>query len=68
MPVSMMVPWKVSRSTIAAHRRGSVKVLVQPEKDSLVAIATVQYEVRTLLTRSGVEEARGFPSWAPWGR
>ena len=32
MPVSMMLPSKVSRSTIAAQRRGSVKVLVQPLK------------------------------------
>ena len=32
----MMLPPKVRRSTIAAHRRGSVKVLVQPAKDSLV--------------------------------
>jgi hypothetical protein len=35
----MMVPLKVRRSTMAAHRRGSVKVLVQPEKDSFQAIA-----------------------------
>lgn len=39
MPVSMMAPLKVSRSTIAAHKRGSVKVLVQPENDSFEAIA-----------------------------
>jgi hypothetical protein len=30
----MMLPPKVRRSTMAAHRPGSVKVLVQPEKDS----------------------------------
>ena len=36
----MMLPSKVSRSTIAAQSRGSVKVLVQPAKDSLEAIAT----------------------------
>jgi hypothetical protein len=35
----MMVPPKVSRSTMAAQSLGSVKVLVQPEKDSLDAIA-----------------------------
>ena len=35
----MMVPLKASRSTMAAHRRGSVKVLVKPEKDSLEAMA-----------------------------
>ena len=39
MPVSMMAPLNVSRSTIAAQRRGSVKVFVHPEKDSLDAIA-----------------------------
>ena len=32
----MMLPPKVSRSTMAAQRRVSVKVLVQPPKDSLV--------------------------------
>lgn len=31
----MMAPLNVSLSTIAAHSLGSVKVLVQPEKDSL---------------------------------
>jgi hypothetical protein len=36
----MMVPPKVSRSTMAAQSLGSVKVLVQPEKDSLDAIGT----------------------------
>lgn len=36
----MMVPLKVIRSTIAAQSLGSVKVFVQPEKDSLEAIAT----------------------------
>ncbi len=35
----MMAPLKVSRPTIAAGRRGSQKVLVQPENDSLEAIA-----------------------------
>ncbi|MFM9432832.1 hypothetical protein ACFDR8_003751 [Arthrobacter sp. MP_2.3] len=35
----MMWPRKVSRSTMAVQRRGSVKVLVQLEKDSLEAIA-----------------------------
>jgi hypothetical protein len=32
VPVSMMLPAKVSRSTIAAHRRGSVNVFVHPGK------------------------------------
>ena len=36
MPVSMMVALKVRRSTIAAQRRGSVKVLVQPPNDQQV--------------------------------
>jgi hypothetical protein len=36
-----MLPAKVSRSTIAAQSRGSVNVLVQPENDSLLAIATL---------------------------
>jgi hypothetical protein len=35
----MMVPPKARRSTIAAHRRGPVKVFVQPEKPSLLAMA-----------------------------
>ena len=41
VPVSMMLPPKVSRSTMAAQSRGSVKVLVQPENGSLEAIATL---------------------------
>ncbi len=36
VPVSMMLPPKASRSTIAAQRAGaSVSVFVQPEKESL---------------------------------
>lgn len=35
----MIVPLKVRRSTMAAQRRGSVKVLVQPPKDSLDPMA-----------------------------
>jgi hypothetical protein len=35
----MMFPAKVSRSTSGAQSRGSVKVFVQPENDSLLAIA-----------------------------
>ncbi|GIE92042.1 hypothetical protein Are01nite_85220 [Actinoplanes regularis] len=50
MPVSMMVPLKVSRSTIAAQSLGSVKVLVQPEKDSLEAIATLFFSSRSVRT------------------
>jgi hypothetical protein len=50
VPFSMMLPPKVSRSTIAAHSRGSVKVLVQPEKDSLDAIATLAFSSRSVRT------------------
>jgi hypothetical protein len=35
----MMVPLKARRSTMAAQRRGSVKILVQPPQDSLEAMA-----------------------------
>ena len=38
VPVSMIAPAKVSRSTMAAHRRWSVKVLVQPLNGSLEAM------------------------------
>ena len=38
VPVSMIAPAKVSRSTLAAHRRGSVRVLVQPLNGSLEAM------------------------------
>lgn len=48
--VSMMLPAKVSRSTIAAQSRGSVKVLVQPEKDSLLAMATEFFSSRSVRT------------------
>lgn len=37
VPVSMIWPLKVSRSTMAAQSLGSVKVLVQPENGSLDA-------------------------------
>jgi hypothetical protein len=46
----MMVPPKVSRSTMAAQSLGSVKVLVQPEKDSLHAIATDAFSSRSVRT------------------
>ena len=46
----MMLPPKVSRSTIAAHRRGSVNVLVHPEKDSLDAMATLFFSSRSVRT------------------
>ena len=53
MPVSMMVPLKVSRSTMAAQSRGSVKVLVQPENDSLEAIAIEFFSSRSVRTWKG---------------
>lgn len=39
--VTVMVPLNVSRSTMAAHSRGSVNVFVQPPNDSFEAIATL---------------------------
>jgi hypothetical protein len=50
VPVSTMFPPKVSRSTMAAHNLGSVKVLVQPENDSLEAIATEFFSSRSVRT------------------
>jgi len=50
VPVSMMLPPNVSRSTIAAHSRGSLNVLVQPEKLSLDAIATELVSSRSVRT------------------
>jgi hypothetical protein len=61
VPVSLVVPPKVSRSTVAAQSLESVKVLVQPEKDSLDAIATAL----SPRARSGSERAarrRGGPA------
>ncbi len=49
----MMLPPKVRRSTIAAHKRGSVKVLVQEPKLSLEAIAT---EFFSSLFRENLEQ------------
>jgi hypothetical protein len=50
VPVSMMWPAKVSRSTMAAQRRGSVKVLVQPLKGSLEATAMAARSSRSVRT------------------
>lgn len=44
----MMVPLKVSRSTMAAQRRGSVKVFVHPSNDSLEATATLFFSSRSV--------------------
>ena len=41
MPVWMMAPLKVRRSTMAAQSRGSVKVFVQPLNLSFEAMATL---------------------------
>lgn len=41
----MMLLPKVRRSTMAAQRRGSVNVFVQPEKDSFEAIATLFFSL-----------------------
>jgi hypothetical protein len=46
----MMLPPKVRRSTMAAQSRGSVKVLVQPLKLSLLAIATELVSSRSVRT------------------
>lgn len=51
MPVSMMLPPNVSRSTMAAHNRGAVNVLVYPsEDDSLEAMATEFFSSRSVNT------------------
>ncbi len=50
VPVSMMLPPKVRRSTMAAQSRGSVKVLVQALQLSLLAIATELVSSRSVRT------------------
>jgi hypothetical protein len=50
VPVSMICPAKVSRSTIAAQSRGSVKVWVQPENGWLEAIAIAERSCRSVST------------------
>ncbi|APE26019.1 hypothetical protein vnz_36720 [Streptomyces venezuelae] len=50
VPVSMMVPLNVSRTTMAAQSRASVKVLVQPPDDSLGAMATLFFSSRSATT------------------
>jgi hypothetical protein len=56
----MMLAPKVRRSTIAAQSRGSVKVLVQPEKDSLEAIATELVSSRSVRTWKSSSAPRGL--------
>src|SRR5664279_107480 len=46
----MMLPPKVRRSTIAAQSRASVNVFVQPEKESLEAMATEFFSSRSVKT------------------
>ena len=46
----MICPAKVSRSTIAAHSRMSVKVLVQPVNGSWQAIAIAERSSRSVST------------------
>jgi len=46
----MMLPPKVRRSTMAAQGLGSVKVLVQPLKLSLLAMATAVFSSRSVRT------------------
>jgi hypothetical protein len=47
-----MLPPKVRRSTMAAQRRGSVKVLVQLLKLSFEAIATLAFSSHSVRTRN----------------
>jgi hypothetical protein len=58
VPVSMILPPKVSRTTIAAPSLGSVKVSVQQENDSLEEIATEFFSSRSVSTWNS--------SSAPW--
>jgi hypothetical protein len=58
VPVSMMLPPKVSRSTIAAQSRGSVKVFVQPENDSLDAMARLFFDQPAASHRSPTHRGR----------
>src|SRR6266545_7491702 len=50
VPVSMICPPKVNRSTIAAQSRGSVKVFVQRENGSLEPIAIAERSSRSVNT------------------
>jgi len=61
----MMLPANVNRSTMAAHSRGSVDVLVQPEKDSLDAIATLLVSSRSVRTWNNNSAPRRSSSMYP---
>ena len=47
MPVSMMLPANVKRSTIAAHSRGSVKVFVQPRAVASGLVSRIRFRNAT---------------------
>lgn len=64
MPVSMIVPLKVSRSTMAAQSRGSVNVFVHPPNDSFEAMATLFFSSRSVRTWNSSSEEKTQPSLA----
>jgi hypothetical protein len=63
----MMLPPKVSQSTMAAQKRGFAKVLVQPPTASLEAIATEFFscfaELVAALIRDHCHEPRSLGEW-----
>ena len=59
VPVSMMWPLKVSRSTIAAQSRGSVKVLVQPSGAGTCSLSRVPAATWSYLLLVVVVGSRG---------
>ncbi len=59
VPVSMMWPLKVRRSTMAAQSRGSVNVFVQPENGSLEAIAMLFFSSRSVRTSNSSGSPQG---------
>ena len=63
--LSMIWPAKVSRSTMAAQRRGSVKVLLQSENGSLEAMAIAQRSFPSVRTWNRSSAAELTPSEAP---
>ena len=58
MPISMMAPFNVSRSTIAVKSRWLVKVFVHPEKDSLLATAIKFFSSRSVRTGNSSSASR----------
>jgi len=61
VPVSMMLLPKVNLSTIAAQRLGTVKVFVQPEKESLDAILSLFFSSVSLSTGKRRSAPRRHP-------